>query len=402
MASSVALISGKGGSGKTTLALSMASFLADCGLKVLLIDCDFSTNGATYFFEEKLREFENMRVFTAADMFPRYINADDYDEFFYESLIRDKLRSCLITINEFWDFIPSIAKIDKDYRNYIYITRKKTASKQLTVDYVFEFEQVYDVIIYDCQAGYSNALRDVIGRSSSCLAVMEADAISSSAIRSLFLKIGNELEPKKKKVYQVFNKVTSDEYDIYSKVSGGTVFTNIETILFDFKIRKAFAVAQIPDMKKTSIVYGQAINNICKTLFQSSYCQEKLSKYEKVLKLNEVEEKKQILQEKIHIIDIDQNLNRFTSLTLLQILGILLFVGYEYLFCRSGFFTSTGVVANIIFVALVEAMSVIPFLKRLNEQLTVRKEKEKCFKEIEKLNLTYDELNMELKFESDK
>ena len=45
MAKSIAFISGKGGSGKTTLALSIASMLANAGLKILYIDCDMATNG---------------------------------------------------------------------------------------------------------------------------------------------------------------------------------------------------------------------------------------------------------------------------------------------------------------------------------------------------------------------
>lgn len=51
-AKTLALISGKGGSGKTTLGLSLASLLSSCNIKVLLVDCDLSTNGATYFYEK--------------------------------------------------------------------------------------------------------------------------------------------------------------------------------------------------------------------------------------------------------------------------------------------------------------------------------------------------------------
>ena len=54
MGKSVALLSGKGGSGKTTLSLTIAYMFASYELKVLLVDCDLLTNGATYFFEDHL------------------------------------------------------------------------------------------------------------------------------------------------------------------------------------------------------------------------------------------------------------------------------------------------------------------------------------------------------------
>ena len=50
----LSLLSGKGGSGKTTMALSMSVLLSECGVKTLLIDCDLTTNGATYFYEDDL------------------------------------------------------------------------------------------------------------------------------------------------------------------------------------------------------------------------------------------------------------------------------------------------------------------------------------------------------------
>ena len=50
----LSLISGKGGSGKTIIAISIAKVLNDSGYKVLLVDCDNVTHGASYFFEDEL------------------------------------------------------------------------------------------------------------------------------------------------------------------------------------------------------------------------------------------------------------------------------------------------------------------------------------------------------------
>lgn len=46
---SIAILSGKGGTGKSLVTLSMGYTLYDIGLKVLLIDLDFFTNGLTYY-----------------------------------------------------------------------------------------------------------------------------------------------------------------------------------------------------------------------------------------------------------------------------------------------------------------------------------------------------------------
>lgn len=277
MSKVLALLSGKGGSGKTTLALSIASMLSNCCLKVLLVDCDLSTNGATYFYEGKLAEKTN----ELGSFYKIFINNEDNI---------DKL----IKIDEYMDFMPSIVKITKaNSESYQYneedLKRIKNIDEKL--------RENYDVIIYDCQAGYTDILKLILPYVDVNLVVMEADAISSASIRSFYLKIGDLLNEKK--IYQVFNKATDEEYEIYSKISGGTVFTNIETVMFDWKIRKAFSIAQIPDMESTSAGYGEQIYNICRVLFNEEIIQKKLKKYEIIIKLNKNQEQERLLRKKI-------------------------------------------------------------------------------------------------------
>ena len=61
---SLAILSGKGGSGKTTLSILLTQLLANCNKQILLVDCDLSTNGATYFFESRLTEKEKYCTFS--------------------------------------------------------------------------------------------------------------------------------------------------------------------------------------------------------------------------------------------------------------------------------------------------------------------------------------------------
>lgn len=121
MCKSIALLSGKGGSGKTTLALSMATMLSECGVKVLLIDCDLSTNGATYFYEEKLAAKKN-RITS-----------------FYDILFNEKTEMIkFVEINENYHFLPSITQISKKTLRY-------TLTK-MTVAFLFIMRLANDMI----------------------------------------------------------------------------------------------------------------------------------------------------------------------------------------------------------------------------------------------------------------
>jgi flagellar biosynthesis protein FlhG len=286
MSKVVALLSGKGGSGKTSLALSISALLTRCKLKVLLIDSDLCTNGVTYFYENRLNDGGGVCSF-------------------YDVFVKGEDLGGLVHINEYMDFMPSITKIAKSNADsYMYIKIDSEfagiANDVLSKD--------YDVVIYDCQAGYTDWLKVLLPMVDIGLFVMEADAISSAAIRSLYLKIGYLLNDKK--VYQVFNKATEEEYKVYSKISGGMVFTNIETVMFDWKIRKAFALSHIPDLENTSARYGEQIYNICLVLFNEKKMVERLERFSDVIELNKIKDEEMRISDKMNAEVEEQKTNR--------------------------------------------------------------------------------------------
>lgn len=280
MSTMIAFLSGKGGSGKTTLALSMADLLCKRGVQTLLVDCDLSTNGATYFYESRIIE-QNKGEQSPILSFSDLLYLEEYS----------KERSFL-EVESNLDFIPSIPSISEIKTGEL---AKKSVwrngdSKPDLHGFIKQIQKKYDVILFDCQAGYTDILSQLLPLMDTNLFVLETDSISASAMRSLHLKIGNFLGHAK--LYQVFNKATPEEFDIYSKIDG-TFFTNIGTLLFDWKIRQAFSRAQIPDLKNTSSKYGSDLCDICKIIIQNKAIREKLEQFSSQLHYQQLDDKRE-------------------------------------------------------------------------------------------------------------
>lgn len=379
----LALLSGKGGSGKTTLALSMATMLSNCGIRVLLIDSDLSTNGATYFYENRLSEHGRN---TAS---------------FYNILFGlDNQEQQLISINKHMDFLPSIIQVTKkNTKTFSYTDEDNSFTKKIKNEY----RKNYDVVIFDCQAGYTDSLKLILPLVDINLVVMEADAISSASIRSLYLKIGDLLNENK--IYQIFNKATDEEYETYSKISGGTVFTNIETVKFDWKIRKAFSIAEIPDMEKTSANYGVQIFSICKILFKEEVIQSKLKKYEISIELNRNLEQEKELEEKISMLQYEKSISKskMHRIFVTTAMGIMatMFCYLFYELVESKVFLDSIVFIPVIFLLSILTVIIFLFYTMLMEST---KERRSRYKQIdmyrEKLEmLLEDKQELQKKYE---
>lgn len=274
MSTAVAFLSGKGGSGKTTLALSMADLLCRCGVNTLLVDCDLSTNGATYFYEAQLNEWNGSNAPALS---------------FYDLLrVDDTAMFVALEIKPQLDFIPSVPEISGKCLK----AGEESVSdvKRRLSKFIERAKRDYDVVLFDCQAGYSEFLPALLPQVDVDLFVLEADNISSSAMRSLHLKIGDYLGSAG--LYQVFNKATQEEFEIYSKIVG-TFFTNIGTLLFDWKIRQAFSRSQVPDIESTSVKYGLDLCDICKIMFRDRATQGRLNHFYASIQRQEVKEKQE-------------------------------------------------------------------------------------------------------------
>ena len=356
MVKKLAILSGKGGSGKTSLSLCITNLLSSCGIKTLLVDCDLSTNGATFFFEDFLDNSEN--IFSISNSihlrnFSKNNNSND-------SVINTSKQKKVISIKENFDFIPSISNIDGSIV-------KKFEDEFIPFSIFNSIIDNYDVIIFDCQAGFSYILLDLLPNVDETLFVMEADAISSSSIRSLHLKIGSLLS---RKAYQVFNKVSTDEYRVYNKISGGTFFTNIESILFDWSIRKAFALSQVPSIDNVSYRFYEQILSICKVLFGENSYLEKINLFSKAISQRKIAEEKKELFEMLREKRILAKSNRrklFLGISIVYGLATFIFVYASILNKSSISLDTTDIAALVISMITIIILFITIFItKRIN------------------------------------
>jgi cellulose biosynthesis protein BcsQ len=240
---SLSLLSGKGGSGKTVLGLCMCRALAEAGYKVLLVDCDFVTHGAAYFFEDKLRREASSLSSIASSKDPLDLEP---------TLVEDN----------FW-FLPSSASPEE-------IKESRSSSDELSTSGLLEGllqSSNFDVVVFDCQAGYSPLVRKVAEIADQNIIVMEPDAVSASALRVLFLQLGSVI--RRSNTWQLFNKITEDEREVYEKLSGGTLFPNLPPIPFDWQVRAAFATSDIPSVTSRSSAFGLGVLRILKIVFRN-------------------------------------------------------------------------------------------------------------------------------------
>lgn len=238
MSTSLALISGKGGSGKTTIALSISEILASCNKKILYVDCDMSTHGATYFFEPYITDKEN--ILTTSDFFLK--RGDKSRDVFAPS-------KNILNVAKNIDFIPSCVDFSKPFF--------EDSSLEFLFDEYDFLKDGYDLIIFDCQAGYSLVTDRVLDVTDYNLVVMEEDAISSSAVRVLHTQLSRQLNNSK--TFQVFNKLSDSDYKLYEKITNGTLFTNLTPVMFDWSVKRAFIAHDLPEINEHNPILTENI-----------------------------------------------------------------------------------------------------------------------------------------------
>ncbi len=234
----IAVVSGKGGSGKTMLTATIAKILDESGSSVLLIDADFGTAGLTYYLG--LNEVSNISV-GLTNLFSNIGKT---------ALPQEKVIEPLKSYKH-TDFIGV-----GDHRRY-----KENGESGFFHEYFDEFikqiqgEGKYDFIIVDCRGGIDDESLTVCKSSDEILIVAETDTTSFQATQYLVDTLYDNGVSDKLSGFFV-NKVFDDPSILIR--SGVISFKTrcLSSIPFDLDAIKSFIVGEVP---KVSSIYSSQI-----------------------------------------------------------------------------------------------------------------------------------------------
>ncbi len=234
-------VSGKGGAGKTSVALATARILSTIGRKVLFIDFDVETHGASYFFAEY-----DDRAFGIME-FAGVVKARSF------AVVPDPA-TMILAIDPNIDFVPSKTQFKKKSWEICQDSRLMA----FTLDHLIHLvrQRSYDYVIIDTQAGPTYTTRYAAKLSSVVILVSEPDPISVAASRNFEHEVRDELTSPMK---FLVNKLNKEEIASFRAIKDYlTSFDHLTPLPFDFEVRKAFALRDIPvDVAKpTPFLFG--------------------------------------------------------------------------------------------------------------------------------------------------
>lgn len=249
----VSFLSGKGGAGKTSVSIGVAYLLNDAGFRVLLIDFDFATNGASYFYRHRYRRAKGL-----IGIYEIYVYLKKQG--FHLKQASSYAHSCLI-IREGLNFIPSRVNFSKKLPLRESIDVEEKDLKSFLLSLINRWEENFDFVIIDTQAGSNLSSKVSASLSNKVIIVSELDPISSDAVDTLLIQIG-EVFPEYRR--HLINKLDIRESEDYKDLS--VLFQSMNRLPplpFDFEVRSAFASRKIPiDVNKPTTFLIALFNTV--------------------------------------------------------------------------------------------------------------------------------------------
>jgi cellulose biosynthesis protein BcsQ len=219
-AETIAFISGKGGTGKTTVSISCAVLLAAAGYHVLLVDADLATHGLTFYFAD-FPEIADVPSLSSV-IHPRPVRITDEP-------------------GQKIDLLPSSIESDLEAES---TPSEWATARNLLLEAISSYNDTYDVIIVDCQAGTSPILQPVLNVADRVVVITEADPISIKAVERLV----NTLRSRTKtRIFGMVSRVLQEESPYYEALTDylhGIRFVGM--LPFDREVRRAYFGKNLP------------------------------------------------------------------------------------------------------------------------------------------------------------
>jgi flagellar biosynthesis protein FlhG len=252
-AQTLAIVSGKGGSGKTLIATAIAMGIASQGKKVLLVDTDFGTGGLTYYlgFSAFVQARQGLAEFMATPT--RKGRPESYNLSSHVARASEQLQ---YSAKEFTniDLFPVGEHQIFDHRFPAIYVRK--------LSYLINFFlPKYDYIVFDCRGGLDDDSLSVCKAVDRAVLVAETDAASIQATKHLADSLHGEGLGRKLTGF-ILNKVMDDPSAL--AVAGLTFFRceHLASIPLDIETTRHFIKGESPDVN--SIFCRHAFRSLAK------------------------------------------------------------------------------------------------------------------------------------------
>lgn len=221
----ICLASAKGGSGKTSLIATFATFLSKIGKRILLIDADFATNGLTLLFLKEVRV--KAELVRSTTLIPVGLCA---------TLVERKLPD-IVKLGEFLDLIPATFDLNAGISNANETVRKSFQ------DLLSSLREDYDFIFIDAQAGADDMAKIAMCRSVSdeVVIVTEYDPMSAAGVERLKALLREDLTYDR--TWVLLNKILPEFAKSFSDFLEVAKYLN--PIPWDASVVRAYARRQL-------------------------------------------------------------------------------------------------------------------------------------------------------------
>jgi len=278
----IAVASGKGGTGKTLIAMCLGNALVRAGHRVLLIDSDTGTYGLSLYLlgpggEEQIEKFESHETFAGAlqdaqgsfETRTIYRSAKDDHQVDYDALICGReiygdvpSSEGLVARDQYWESVRSLFEKIRDSAQF-------------------------DYVIVDTRGGFGFRSTDVCALADSYLMVTEADRTSFYQDRNLAARIDEAAESMGEQAVLrgvLVNKVVGDVDSFRNTLEAALPVTFKQTypIPVDVKAIEAHQRQQIPYVSCPASKFAYATLKAFADIFEvviSRWCEDRVGRW---------------------------------------------------------------------------------------------------------------------------